>query len=147
MMGPEAQFWNWLRGQWVGMGKTLHYQRVENMAGSGSCDVEGVYKGRYFELELKACRVPASPNSQLAIDFRASQRIWHRARHAVGGNNWIAVRVGISKGQIVYLVRGTPANADQLYRGVSERELGEMAAFFGAPTGRYILEYITGGAA
>ncbi len=99
-------------------------RRVENMVGDGDPDVDGCWKGRYFELELKGCDRPAKDGS-LNFDVRQSQVIWHRRRWKCGGNIWLYIRVGKGRDVRRYLVPGNLTG--QVKEGMTEADLARVS--------------------
>lgn len=122
-MARESRLWQWMSDGLKGT-KGLHMRRVENRVGDGDPDVDGVYLGRYFEVELKGCDRPVR-DGRLDFEVRRSQVLWHRKRTRCMGNNWIYVRVGRAHQVRRYLVEGK--HAERLYDGITEAELLELS--------------------
>ena len=122
-MAREVRLWEWLRDNLRGT-EGLHMRRVENMVGDGDPDVDGCWKGRYFELELKGCDRPAKDGS-LNFDVRQSQVIWHRRRWKCGGNIWLYIRVGKGRDVRRYLVPGNLTG--QVKEGMTEADLARVS--------------------
>jgi len=119
----EVRLWEWLRYGLRGV-EGLHMRRVENLVGDGDPDVDGCWRGRYFELELKGCDRPAK-DGRLDFDVRQSQVVWHRRRWRCGGNVWLYVRVGKGRDVRRYLVPG--GLTGRVKEGVTEAELAAMS--------------------
>lgn len=136
-MARENRLWDWLRDNLKGV-ERLHMRRVENLAGEGDPDVEGCFGGRYFELELKGCDRPRSPDTTLDLEVRTSQVIWHRRRWRAGGNVWLYCRVGQGREVRRYLVPGSLTKA--VRDGVTEAELLELSVLPATHTALELLE-------
>lgn len=122
-MAREVRLWEWLRDGLRGV-EGLHMRRVENLVSDGDPDVDGCWKGRYFELELKGCDRPAR-DGRLDFDVRQSQVVWHRRRWKCGGNVWLYVRVGKGRDVRRYLVPGSKTAL--VKEGVTEEALASMS--------------------
>ncbi|AME18068.1 hypothetical protein AAT1_02042 [Pseudomonas phage AAT-1] len=122
-MAREVRLWEWLRDGLRGV-EGLHMRRVENLVSEGDPDVDGCWKGRYFELELKGCDRPAR-DGRLDFDVRQSQVVWHRRRWKCGGNVWLYVRVGKGRDVRRYLVPGSKTAL--VKEGVTEETLASMS--------------------
>jgi hypothetical protein len=118
-----VRLWEWLRDGLRGV-EGLHMRRVENLVGDGDPDVDGCWRGRYFELELKGCDRPTK-DGRLDFDVRQSQVVWHRRRWRCGGNIWLYVRVGKGRDVRRYLVPG--GLTGRVKEGVTEAELAAMS--------------------
>lgn len=99
-------------------------RRVENLVGDGDPDVDGCWKGNYFELELKGCDRPAKDGS-LNFDVRQSQVVWHRRRWKCGGNIWLYIRVGKGRDVRRYLVPGNLTG--RVKEGMTEADLARIS--------------------
>ncbi len=122
-MAREVRLWEWLRDGLRGV-EGLHMRRVENLVSEGDPDVDGCWKGRYFELELKGCDRPAR-DGLLDFDVRQSQVVWHRRRWKCGGNVWLYVRVGKGRDVRRYLVPGSKTAL--VKEGVTEEALAALS--------------------
>ncbi len=64
---------------------TAHWQRVENIIGRGTPDMNGCLKGKEFWIEFKK-------TDGWRIDIKPEQVAWHLHRSRVGGKTFFAVR-------------------------------------------------------
>lgn len=119
-MAREVRLWEWLR-EGLRAEPLLHMVRVENRVSEGDPDVQGCWRGRYFELELKGCSRPRSLSTVLDFEVRKAQILWHRRRWRAGGNVWIYVRVGFGRDVRRYLVPGSRTAVVEA--GVTEEQL------------------------
>ena len=139
-MAREVRLWEWMREGLRGVGG-LHMVRVENMASVGDPDVEGCYRGDYFEVELKGCDRPKRPDSILDFEVRRSQLIYHRERSRCGGNTWLYARVGADRAIRRYLVPGCHVY-DVDWPRLTEARLADLAALSGLPPIHSVLELL-----
>lgn len=120
-MASESSLWQWLRGARKYFGAGLHITRIENTAGVGAPDVEGMLLGDQFQLELKIASVrPARATTKLRFGspLRESQLEWCEARLAAGGRVGYLIQVGQGTDRSVYLIPGQLARV--LHEGVTE---------------------------
>lgn len=103
-MAIDAGLWAWIQPVWKTI-KGLHYERVENSAGSGSPDVDGCYQGRAFKIELKRGET-FKTNDEVEIKFRKAQPGWLKKRWLAGGNAWVLIKTGMGGSMKLYLIRG-----------------------------------------
>ena len=109
MAVKEKVLWGWLRQSWKHE-DGLHFRRVENSVSVGDPDVQGCFRGNYFELELKSVVRPVKEITDLRLGVRVEQMLYHEKRHQCSGNSWFFLLVG-SKGTKAsrYLVHGSLA--------------------------------------
>lgn len=89
-------------------GHLVHFCRLENAAGEGNPDVEGVINGDQCWIELKSCDRPKRTTTPIRPRTRESQSIWHRARTAAGSRiHWVLIQVGSAHGAKLYLIPGS----------------------------------------
>lgn len=138
-MAREVRLWEWLRDGAKGVAG-LHMRRVENQAGAGDPDVDGCFNGHYFEMELKGCNRPRTPDGKLVFDIRQSQVIWHRRRMRAGGNLWLYIRVGVGKEVARYLV--SAEHTARVQAGMTETELAAWAVLPTKHTFTELLSYL-----
>lgn len=106
----EANFWNWLSKAREYYGPALDIQRIENITGSGTPDVEGHLTDEgSFWIELKTTFRPARFNTPLQHGLKPAQINWIHRRHKVGGNAYILIQVGTGSSAKIYLVSGRHA--------------------------------------
>lgn len=89
-------------------GHVAHFCRIENDAGEGHPDVEGVLNGDQCWIELKSNDRPARATTVIRSKTRESQSIWHRERTAAGSRiHWVLIQVGEAHAAKLYLVPGS----------------------------------------
>jgi hypothetical protein len=97
---------------------------MENSAGEGGPDVEGVINGDQCWIELKSNDRPARPTTVIRSKTRESQSIWHNARTAAGSRiHWILIQVGEAHAAKLYLICGN--RYDEII--TTEADLAEMS--------------------
>lgn len=88
-------------------GHVAHFCRIENSAGMGNPDVEGVVNGDQCWIELKSNARPARPSTVIRSKTRESQSIWHKARTEAGSRiHWVLIQVGHAHTAKLYLIPG-----------------------------------------
>lgn len=122
---PESSLWDWLKKANLSFRELLHMTRIENTAGDGASDVEGVLDGGPFYVELKSAARPVRPGTPIKVRFEPSQPGWHEARRNAGRMTFVLLQVGAQHQARRYLVESThiPAMAE----GVTEQWLDEHA--------------------
>jgi len=88
----EANLWKWLSKAKKHYKEDLHLNRLENLIGSGTPDVEGCLYGCQFWIELKC--IPKRTNSPLKIRFQPAQIPWMQRRQRAGGRVFVLLQVG-----------------------------------------------------
>lgn len=89
-------------------GHATHFCRLENSAGEGNPDVEGVLNGDQCWIELKSNDRPARATTVIRSKTRESQSIWHRERTEAGSRiHWVLIQVGEAHAAKLYLVPGS----------------------------------------
>jgi hypothetical protein len=84
-----------------------HFCRLENSAGEGNPDVEGVINGDQCWIELKSNLRPKRPGTVIRSKTRESQSIWHNERTAAGSRiHWVLIQVGEAHAAKLYLIPG-----------------------------------------
>src|ERR1035437_295238 len=110
-------------------GHDAHFCRLENSAGEGNPDVEGVLNGDQCWIELKSNDRPARVGTVIRPKTRTSQSIWHRERTEAGSRiHWVLIQVGEAHAAKLYLIPGSRYD-DILVR---EETLAQMSPI--APT-------------
>ncbi len=106
-------------------GHATHFCRLENSAGEGNPDVEGVINGDQCWIELKSNDRPKRPNTAIRSKTRPSQSIWHRERTEAGSRiHWVLIQVGEAHAARLYLIPGS--RYDEVI--APEHTLAEMSA-------------------
>jgi hypothetical protein len=106
-------------------GHGTHFCRLENSAGEGNPDVEGVINGDQCWIELKSNDRPARATTVIRSKTRESQSIWHRERTEAGSRiHWVLIQVGEAHAARLYLIPGS--RYDEVI--VPEQTLAEMSA-------------------
>lgn len=89
-------------------GHLVHLCRIENTAGAGHPDVEGVINGDQCWIELKSNARPKRTSTPIRSKTRESQSIWHRERTAAGSRiHWVLIQVGHARSAKLYLIPGS----------------------------------------
>lgn len=89
-------------------GHDAHFCRLENSAGEGNPDVEGVLNGDQCWIELKSNDRPVRPMTPIRSKTRESQSIWHRERTDAGSRiHWVLIQVGEAHAARLYLIPGS----------------------------------------
>lgn len=105
-------------------GHDLHFCRVENSAGEGHPDVEGVINGDQSWIELKTNLRPKRASTVIRSKTRESQSFWHRDRTAAGSRiHWVLIQVGHGHTAALYLIPGS--RYDEII--ATEAALAEMS--------------------
>jgi len=84
-MAKETSLWTRCRTGIANLkkcGHATHFCRIENDAGIGNPDVEGVINGDQCWIELKSNLRPKRPGTVIRSKTQESQSIWHTARTA-----------------------------------------------------------------
>ena len=114
----ESGLWDTIQKN---LGKTpgLHMERIENLIGIGTPDVNLCYKGREAWVELKLLReFPKRPTTTVKIPhFKAEQLYYLQQRTKAGGRAWLFVQV---QGEGYFLFH--PDQAAQIFRGELTQE-------------------------
>jgi len=106
-------------------GHAVHFCRLENAAGEGNPDVEGVIDGDQCWVELKSNDRPKRASTPVRSKTRESQSIWHRERTEAGSRiHWVLIQVGEAHAARLYLIPGKHYDALR----VTEAALEELAA-------------------
>lgn len=89
-------------------GHVAHFCRMENSAGEGGPDVEGVVNGDQCWIELKSNDRPKRPMTPIRSKTRESQSIWHNERTRAGSRiHWVLIQVGEAHAARLYLIPGS----------------------------------------
>jgi hypothetical protein len=103
----EAQLWNKVRaGLLDAADLKIDLERIENMVGVGTPDVNFCYEGVEGWIELKHTDiVPTRDGTRVFGDkgLRKEQVVWHYKRNKRGGRCWILARCG----EAIFLVHGS----------------------------------------
>lgn len=103
----ETSLWDWLSRARRYYREELDIQRVENLVGSGTPDVEGFLQGRgSFWIELKALESPKSDDSNVNHQVSQDQISWLYNRWASGGKGWILFQFGSGAAAEKFLMYG-----------------------------------------
>jgi len=107
-MATEKSMYKWLlkvKGQLIAFSnhtsyahysnilETFHIERVENMIGTSTPDVEGCFLGTSFHIELKQCDRPVRKTTNIKIRFEDGQTDWLTDRAKAGGACFILLQV------------------------------------------------------
>lgn len=123
-------------------GHIAHFCRLENSAGEGNPDVEGVLNGDQCWIELKSNDRPVRASTVIRSKTRQSQSIWHRERTEAGSRiHWVLIQVGEAHAARLYLIPGD--RYDDII--ATEATLAAMAAIRpDAPMGEVLLRACEG---
>lgn len=104
----ESNLWGWLAKSRKDLGKGLHMRRTENAISSHDPDIDGVWIGSDFALEMKHAARPARPSTKLAFGspLKLGQVEWGEDRLAAGGAHGFLISVGTGADRKIYLVPG-----------------------------------------
>lgn len=136
---PESSLWDWLKKSNQTWRELLHMTRIENSAGMGASDVEGVLDGGPFYIELKTSARPARETTPIKVRFEDSQPGWHEARRNAGRKTFILLQVGAQHQARRYLIRSEHIPA--LAEGVTEAWLDEHTSIGALSNRDEILRY------
>jgi hypothetical protein len=102
-------------------------RRIENAVSEGDFDVDGVFLGEPFALELKVAKRPARRTTKLRFGepIKDTQEEWGRERLEAGGAAAYLIQVGEGHAALRYLVRAS--YGARLQAGVTEEELDALA--------------------
>jgi len=140
-MSRESSLWSWLAKARRALADDLHMERIENLLGAGTPDVEGFLRTTHrgagfvlkstFWLELKSSERPARSSTPIRFKLkgREAQIEFMRRRWELGGNAFWLLQVGSGPDRRLYLAPGD-AGA-QLLHGVTESELAVLCAHTG----------------
>lgn len=138
-MARESSLWQRCRTgikHLIACGHVAHFCRIENAAGEGNPDVEGVIDGDQCWIELKSNDRPARPLTLIRPKTRESQSIWHRERTEAGSTiHWVLIQVGEAHAAKLYLIPGS--RYDEIR--ATERDLGLMSVIEPDATMAYVL--------
>ena len=73
--------------------EAFHMERVENMIGTSTPDVEGCFLGSSFHIELKQCDRPVRGTTNIKIRFEDGQPEWLFDRAMAGGACFVLLQV------------------------------------------------------
>lgn len=93
-MARESELWDWLKLHPAAKDGTcmdLHMERVENIVGKATPDVEGCYKGGTFQLETKVLHQIRKSGASGEIRFEKGQREWGQRRWLAGGPSYALI--------------------------------------------------------
>ena len=106
-------------------GHKTHFCRLENSAGEGNPDVEGVLNGDQCWIELKSNLRPVRATTVIRSKTRESQSIWYRERTEAGSRiHWVLIQVGEAHAAKLYLIPG--CNYDEII--ATEAVLAHLSA-------------------
>jgi len=160
MASSEGILWDWIKRHPDFTSDKLHVQRVENVVGKATPDIEGCYDGGPFHLETKLLHQPRKRIAGGEIRFEQGQREWGQKRWLAGGRAYALIgcveRVWLIPGLFLpsLPLRGAVAHADLDLRciltrgmaldlqGLPRRDSATLAAMF-----RYLADPGAAGAA
>ncbi len=85
MASSEGILWEWFKRHPHYTTDRLHAQRVENVVGKATPDIEGCYDSGAFHLETKLLHQPRKTFAGGEIRFELGQREWGQKRWLAGG--------------------------------------------------------------
>jgi hypothetical protein len=108
-------------------GHLAHFCRIENGAGEGNPDVEGVINGDQCWIELKSNLRPKRDSTVIRFKTRESQSLWHKDRTAAGSRiHWVLCQVGHAHNAKLFLIPGS--HYDEIIATESDLEKLSVAA-------------------
>lgn len=149
-MARETSLWSWLSQARTQLAPNvfgepaLHIQRIENLTGAGTPDVEGFVSAYWngdsenltehhgqFWLELKSHVRPARARTPIRFPLkgRDAQIEFMRRRWSMGGNAYWLLQVGEGADRVLYLAPGDVGA--KLANGLTEAELAVECAVTG----------------
>lgn len=115
-MAKETSLWQRCRTgikRLRALGHVAHFCRIENAAGDGNPDVEGVINGDQCWIELKTNARPKRSTTVIRSKTRETQSWWHAARTTAGSRiHWVLIQVGHAHDAKLYLIPGS--NYDEI---------------------------------
>lgn len=109
-MAKESSLWQRCRTGIAHLekcGHKAHFCRIENAAGEGNPDVEGVINGDQCWIELKSNDRPKRATTEIRPKTRPSQSGWHNTRTEAGSRiHWVLMQVGHAHTAKLYLIPG-----------------------------------------
>jgi hypothetical protein len=123
----EKNLWGWLKRGCRNRFRfdCLFMERVENVAGSGTPDVDLCLNRHVFKFELKTCDRPKREGTRIKVRFQPAQIPWLRAYHAAGGRAYVLIQVGSGSTARRYLIHGHYAATVEC--GVTEAVLSKLS--------------------
>jgi len=91
MASSEGILWDWLKRHPDFSSPKFHAQRVENVVGKATPDIEGCYDGGSFHLETKLLHQPRKRIAGGEIRFERGQREWGQKRWLAGGRSYALI--------------------------------------------------------
>ena len=132
----EKSLWSWLSKARNFYQSKLLMWRVENAAGMGMPDVEGVLLGKWFAIELKVAKRPKRSNTKIRIRFQPSQLWWHKRLEQAEGLSYILIQVEQDR----YLIPGQ--YIDQLNEGLTELQMKNLSVAVAGDDPSHIIKQI-----
>lgn len=129
MASSEGILWDWFKRHPDYSTPNLHAQRVENVVGKATPDIEGCYRSGAFHLETKMLHQPRKRIAGGEIRFEQGQREWGQKRWLAGGRAYALIgctsRVWLIPGLFLpsLPLRGAVTHADLDKRCVLTREM------------------------
>ena len=91
MASSEGILWDWFKRHPDYGTDDLHAQRVENVVGKATPDIEGCRRGGAFHLETKMLHQPRKRIAGGEIRFEQGQREWGQKRWLAGGRAYALI--------------------------------------------------------
>jgi hypothetical protein len=91
MASSEGILWDWFKRHPDYGTDHLHAQRVENVVGKATPDIEGCRRGGAFHLETKMLHQPRKRIAGGEIRFEQGQREWGQKRWMAGGRAYALI--------------------------------------------------------
>ena len=103
----ESSLWKWLKNSVTPLTYELGLEmsRIENDAGMGTPDVEGIFSQQFW-IELKRVNRPKRLTTKIKPKFQPHQVPWLERRWKCGGNSWVLLQIGEGHEAARYLIPG-----------------------------------------
>ena len=119
----ESNLWRWL--SIVRKEDDIHIQRIENLIGRSTPDVELVIGKTQCWIELKTTLRPKKESSKIRIKFQDGQSSWLKKRYLLNKGAFLLVQIGSGHGASRYLIPGD--DVPEVEKGITESEINLLS--------------------